>query len=51
MWHILDNFPIQVDVTDVIAPEHVLFVCMWVFLCSFTLKQMREKATFHRMGA
>lgn len=47
MWHILENFPIQVDVTDVIAPEHVLFVCM----CSFTLKQMREKATFHRMEA
>lgn len=35
VWHILDNFPIQVDVTDVIAPEHVLFVCMWGFFVQF----------------
>lgn len=33
VWHILENLPIQVDVTDVIAPEHVLFVWMCVFFC------------------
>lgn len=42
VWHILENFPIQVDIIDVIAPEHVLFVWVCFFVQFYSEADARE---------